>query len=46
MKFIEKIKKWYLDNIFRKSAMKIKNEFKKYINKPKRNWKTPNSLRS
>ena len=26
--------------------MNIKREFKKYINKPKRNWKTPNKRRS
>ena len=46
IKLIENIRKWYLERIFKKSAMKIKKEFRKYINKPKRNWKIPNSLRS
>jgi len=41
IKFIENIKYWYLDKIFKKSDIKINKEFKKYINKPKRSWKTP-----
>ena len=29
IKFIEKIRQWYLDKIFKKSAIKMKKEFKK-----------------
>ena len=45
-KLYENTKTLYLDKIFKKSLIKIKNEFKKYINNPYLNWNKANKRRS